>query len=59
MQESFEHWQSKRQGIDYNPTVQMSPMTSMSIMIPQERCTISITIPFKKIKRSWRSNTFV
>ena len=50
MQDSFHHWQKRRQGIDYNPIVQMSPMTSMSIMIPQDRCTISISIPFKKLK---------
>ena len=49
MQDTFDNWQRQRQDIEYDPVVQMSPMTSLTIMEPQERCTISINIPFKKL----------
>ena len=50
MMETFEKWQERRQGMEYDPKVVMTPYTTLNIMKPQEKCTISINIPFKRLK---------
>ena len=49
MMESFERWQKRREGMEYNEKNEISPCTSLNILEPQERCTISINIPFKRL----------
>ena len=49
MIETFEKWQERRQGMDYNSKVVISPDTALNIMKQQEKCTISINIPVKRL----------
>ena len=49
MMESFDKWQKRRQGMEYSEKNEISPSTSLNILEAQERCTISINIPFKRL----------